>query len=67
MTTGMIQVSSLSMVLAHASSQGDVEVEGLKVFSDLLKDGCFWIDILDPSDFDMQVLSKVSRVTTWGQ
>ncbi|KAK3813613.1 MAG: magnesium transporter [Linnemannia gamsii] len=37
---------------------GGVETEGPRVFSDLLKDGCFWIDILDPSDFDMQILSK---------
>ncbi|OAQ35417.1 Mg2+ transporter protein [Linnemannia elongata AG-77] len=28
------------------------------VFSDLLKDGCYWLDILDPSDFDMQILAK---------
>jgi hypothetical protein len=31
------------------------------VFSDLLKHGCYWLDILDPSDFDMQILAKVKR------
>lgn len=31
-------------------------------FSDLLKDGCYWLDILDPSDFDMQILAKVSTL-----
>ncbi|KAI8345960.1 hypothetical protein B0O80DRAFT_393624 [Mortierella sp. GBAus27b] len=32
------------------------------VFSDLLKDGCYWLDILDPSDFDMQMLAKYFHV-----
>lgn len=39
---------------------GTVQSDGPLVFSDLLKDGCFWIDILDPSDTDMQMLSKAS-------
>ncbi|KAF8978625.1 CorA metal ion transporter [Entomortierella lignicola] len=42
----------------RASIQGAGDSKGPKVFSDLLKDGCFWIDILDPSEFDMQILSK---------
>ncbi|KAI1308012.1 CorA metal ion transporter [Mortierella claussenii] len=53
-----IQAPSLHQVLASASLQSTPGSEGPKVFSDLLKDGCFWIDILDPSDFDMQIVSR---------
>ncbi|KAG0014357.1 CorA metal ion transporter [Podila clonocystis] len=57
-TTGLIQAASLPKILATASLQGEPGSEGPNVFSDLLKDGCYWLDILDPSDFDMQILSK---------
>ncbi|KAG0271480.1 CorA metal ion transporter [Linnemannia exigua] len=58
-TVGLIEAPSLPKILAMASLEvGGVGTEGPRVFSDLLKDGCFWIDILDPSDFDMQILSK---------
>ncbi|KAF9386480.1 CorA metal ion transporter [Podila verticillata] len=57
-TTGLIQAASLPKILASASLQGEPGSEGPTVFSDLLKDGCYWLDILDPSDFDMQILSK---------
>ncbi|KAF9305425.1 CorA metal ion transporter [Mortierella antarctica] len=56
--TGLIQAASLPKILVNASLQGEPGSEGPKVFSDLLKDGCYWLDILDPSDFDMQILSK---------
>ncbi|KAF9919245.1 CorA metal ion transporter [Lobosporangium transversale] len=56
-TTGIIQAPSLSKILAQTSLQ-EGSVEAPRVFSDLLKDGCFWIDILDPTDFDMLVVSK---------
>ncbi|KAG0244107.1 CorA metal ion transporter [Mortierella sp. GBA43] len=56
--TGMVQASSLPMILTQASLQGDLESRRPRVFSDLLKNGCYWIDVLDPSVFDMQVLSK---------
>lgn len=56
----MIEAPSLPQILSKASLEGGgVGTEGPRVFSDLLKDGCFWIDILDPSDFDMQILSQV--------
>ncbi|KAF9427292.1 CorA metal ion transporter [Podila epigama] len=57
-TTGMIQAGSLPRILSNASLQGDPGSEGPAVFSDLLKDGCYWLDILDPDDFDMQILAK---------
>ena len=49
----------MSHILEQASLQADPGSEWPGSFSDLLKDGCFWIDILDPSDLDMQMLSKV--------
>ncbi|KAF9134040.1 CorA metal ion transporter [Mortierella sp. 14UC] len=56
---GLIEAPSLPKILTTASLEGGgVGTEGPRVFSDLLKDGCFWLDILDPSDFDMQILSK---------
>lgn len=59
----MIEAPSLPQILSKASLEGGgVGTEGPRVFSDLLKDGCFWIDILDPSDFDMQILSKVNNM-----
>jgi hypothetical protein len=45
--------------LSTATQQSEPGVEGPNVFSDLLKDGCFWIDILDPSNLDMQICAKV--------
>ncbi|KAF9361718.1 CorA metal ion transporter, partial [Mortierella sp. AD094] len=57
-SVGMIEATSLPKILARASTQGSGDLNRPKVFSDLLKDGCFWIDILDPSDLDMQMLSK---------
>ncbi|KAG0018058.1 CorA metal ion transporter [Podila clonocystis] len=50
---------SLSRILSTATQQREPGAEGPNVFSDLLKDGCFWIDILDPSDLDMQICAKV--------
>lgn len=62
-TAGLIEAPSLPQILCKASLEGGgVGTEGPRVFSDLLKDGCFWIDILDPSDFDMQILSKVNNI-----
>ncbi|KAF9094196.1 CorA metal ion transporter [Mortierella sp. AD031] len=58
-TAGLIEAPSLPKILTKAVLEGGgAGTEGPRVFSDLLKDGCFWIDILDPSDFDMQILSK---------
>ncbi|KAF9920114.1 CorA metal ion transporter [Linnemannia zychae] len=62
-TTGMIEAYSFSNILRQASlERGGAGSEGPKVFSDLLKDSCFWIDILDPSDFDMQILAKYFHI-----
>ncbi|KAF9948196.1 CorA metal ion transporter [Mortierella alpina] len=49
---------SMPQILSSATIQTPEGSEIPTVFSDLLKDGCFWIDILDPSDFDMQILAK---------
>ncbi|KAF9316939.1 CorA metal ion transporter [Podila horticola] len=51
--------TSLPRILSTATQQSEPGVDGPNVFSDLLKDGCFWIDILDPSDLDMQICAKV--------
>ncbi|KAG0336893.1 CorA metal ion transporter [Podila humilis] len=58
--TGMIQAVSLPQILANAPSPqgGGLGSDDPVVFSDLLKRGCYWLDILDPSDFDMQILSR---------
>ncbi|KAF9957911.1 CorA metal ion transporter [Mortierella alpina] len=61
-TAGLIQATSMSHILEQASLQADPGSEWPGSFSDLLKDGCFWIDILDPSDLDMQMLSKYFHV-----
>ncbi|KAG9320153.1 hypothetical protein KVV02_004290 [Mortierella alpina] len=61
-TVGLIQATSMSDILEQASLQVDPGSEWPGSFSDLLKDGCFWIDILDPSDLDMQMLSKYFHV-----
>ncbi|KAF9372857.1 CorA metal ion transporter, partial [Podila verticillata] len=61
-TTGLIQEPSLPKILSTATLQSDPGTEGPNVFSDLLKDGCFWIDILDPSDLDMQICAKYFHV-----
>ncbi|KAI7830331.1 hypothetical protein BC939DRAFT_392944 [Gamsiella multidivaricata] len=37
-------------------------MERPKVFSDLLKDGCFWIDILDPEDVDMHLVHRYFHI-----
>lgn len=58
-TIGLIQETSLPRILSTATQQSEPGVDGPNVFSDLLKDGCFWIDILDPSDLDMQICAKV--------
>ncbi|KAG0287253.1 CorA metal ion transporter [Dissophora globulifera] len=50
------------MILTQASLQGPPGTDGPRVFSDLLKDGCFWIDILDPSDIDMQIVARYFHV-----
>ncbi|KAG0352522.1 CorA metal ion transporter [Gamsiella multidivaricata] len=58
-TTGMVQAASLPKILTQASLQADASgMERPKVFSDLLKDGCFWIDILDPEDVDMHLVHR---------
>ncbi|GJJ70190.1 magnesium transporter [Entomortierella parvispora] len=57
-TTGLLQAPTLPHIVTQAAMMGIVQPDGPLVFSDLLKDGCFWIDILDPSDTDMQMLSK---------
>ncbi|KAG0012552.1 CorA metal ion transporter [Entomortierella chlamydospora] len=57
-SVGMIEATSLPKILVQASAQKSGDTNGPKVFSDLLKGGCFWIDILDPSNLDMQILSK---------
>ncbi|KAF9984080.1 CorA metal ion transporter [Mortierella antarctica] len=57
-TSGLIQAPSMPQILSSATVQTPEGSEIPTVFSDLLKDGCFWIDILDPSDFDMQILAK---------
>ncbi|KAG0200725.1 CorA metal ion transporter [Mortierella sp. GBA30] len=61
-TTGLIQAISMPQILEQASLQSDPGSEWPTSFSDLLKDGCFWIDILDPSDFDMHVLAKYFHI-----
>ncbi|KAG0078145.1 CorA metal ion transporter [Podila epicladia] len=61
-TTGLIQEPSLPRILSTATQQSEPGAEGPSVFSDLLKDGCFWIDILDPSDLDMQICAKYFHV-----
>ncbi|KAG0052423.1 CorA metal ion transporter [Gryganskiella cystojenkinii] len=61
-TTGLIQAPSLPSIVTQAAMKGVALSEGPLMFSDLLKDGCFWIDILDPSDIDMQMLSKYFHV-----
>ncbi|KAF9283863.1 CorA metal ion transporter [Mortierella antarctica] len=61
-TTGLIQEPSLPRILSTAAQQSEPGAERPSVFSDLLKDGCFWIDILDPSDLDMQICAKYFHV-----
>ncbi|KAF9901228.1 CorA metal ion transporter [Linnemannia zychae] len=58
-STGVVQAPSMPQILANCTIQTpDGGSETPTVFSDLLKDGCYWLDILDPSDFDMQILAK---------
>ncbi|KAG0200970.1 CorA metal ion transporter [Mortierella sp. GBA30] len=56
--TGMVQAHSMPQIVSTAVIQTPEGSRTPSVLSDLLKDGCFWIDILDPSDFDMQMLAK---------
>ncbi|KAG0351225.1 CorA metal ion transporter [Gamsiella multidivaricata] len=57
-STGLIEAASMHQVLSSATIQTEHGAESPAVFSDMLKDGCYWLDILDPSDFDMQILAK---------
>ncbi|KAF9581861.1 CorA metal ion transporter [Lunasporangiospora selenospora] len=57
-STGVVQAPSLPQILARASFPDDPVGRRPSVFSDLLKNGCYWLDILDPSDFDMQIIAK---------
>ncbi|KAF9114497.1 CorA metal ion transporter [Mortierella sp. AM989] len=57
-STGFVQAPSLPQVVSNATIETDDGPQSPSVFSDLLKDGCYWLDILDPSDLDMQILSK---------
>ncbi|KAF9088761.1 CorA metal ion transporter [Mortierella sp. GBA35] len=58
-STGVVQAPSMPQILSNCTIQApDGSSETPTVFSDLLKDGCYWLDILDPSDFDMQILAK---------
>ncbi|KAG0260342.1 CorA metal ion transporter [Mortierella polycephala] len=57
-STGLIQTSSIPRILSSAVIETDHGAKTPVVFSDLLKDGCFWIDILNPDDFDMHILAK---------
>ncbi|KAF9144465.1 CorA metal ion transporter [Mortierella sp. GBA39] len=57
--TGVVQAPSMPQILSNSTLQTpDGGSKTPAVFSDLLKDGCYWLDILDPSDFDMQILAK---------
>ncbi|KAF9283874.1 CorA metal ion transporter [Linnemannia elongata] len=57
--TGVVQAPSMPQILTNSTVQTpDGGSETPTAFSDLLKDGCYWLDILDPSDFDMQILAK---------
>ncbi|KAF9551055.1 CorA metal ion transporter [Mortierella hygrophila] len=57
--TGVVQAPSMPQILSGCTLQTpDGGSKTPAVFSDLLKDGCYWLDILDPSDFDMQILAK---------
>ncbi|KAF9992727.1 CorA metal ion transporter, partial [Modicella reniformis] len=57
-TSGFIQAPSMAQILSTATIQTETGATAPIVFSDLLKDGCYWLDILDPSHFDMQMLAK---------
>ncbi|KAG0305889.1 CorA metal ion transporter [Dissophora globulifera] len=57
-STGLIQAPSMPQILSEATIQTEEGTTTPSVFSDLLKDGCYWLDILDPSDFDMDILFK---------
>ncbi|KAG0224576.1 CorA metal ion transporter [Actinomortierella wolfii] len=61
-STGVIQAPTLAKILTNATVTDESGVHEATVFSDLLKDGCYWIDILDPDDFDMQVLAKYFNI-----
>ncbi|KAF9153401.1 CorA metal ion transporter [Linnemannia schmuckeri] len=61
--SGVVQAPSIPQILDNCTLQTpDGGSETPTVFSDLLKDGCYWLDILDPSDFDMQILAKYFHV-----
>ncbi|KAF9160332.1 CorA metal ion transporter, partial [Actinomortierella ambigua] len=61
-STGVIQAPSMAKILTNAIISDEDGVHEVSVFSDLLKDGCYWLDILDPDDFDMQVLAKYFNI-----
>ena len=50
----------------HAKSLDDIPTHaargGYQQLSDLLKKGCFWLDILSPSDAEMKILSKTFHI-----
>ncbi|KAI9258067.1 hypothetical protein BDA99DRAFT_110929 [Phascolomyces articulosus] len=51
----------------HAKSLDDIPNHAIDndrylQLSDLLKKGCFWLDILDPTDAEMKVLSKTFHI-----
>ncbi|KAI9014002.1 hypothetical protein CLU79DRAFT_721895 [Phycomyces nitens] len=45
----------------HARSFSEIPVRGEKL-STMIKKGCFWIDILNPTDEEMRVLSSIFRI-----
>ncbi|KAF9437340.1 CorA metal ion transporter [Entomortierella beljakovae] len=61
-STGLVQAPSMSTIVSSATIKTDNGPRTPSVFSELLKDGCYWLDILDPSDFDMQILSEYFHV-----
>ncbi|KAF9977102.1 putative ubiquinone biosynthesis monooxygenase [Actinomortierella ambigua] len=61
-STGVIQAPTMAKILTNAMISNEEGMQEVTVFSDLLKDGCYWLDILDPDDFDMQVLAKYFNI-----
>ncbi|GJJ71330.1 magnesium transporter [Entomortierella parvispora] len=61
-STGLIQAPTIPQILSGATVESDSGSRTPAVFSELLKDGCYWLDILDPSDFDMQIIAKYFHV-----
>ena len=63
-STGLIQAPTIPQILNGATIEDENGSRTPAVFSELLKDGCYWLDILDPSDFDMQIIAKVNHKMT---